>query len=75
MTDGLAISVIGAKKAYKARVGGPKTVAEQIRRCHDECGAGVIDLAFQVPGSGEPRRLMDALELFGTKVLPLIRDI
>ena len=31
--------------------------------------------AFQTPGSDDPSRLTDALELFGRKVLPRIRDI
>jgi len=30
-------------------VGGPDTVVEQIRRCRDEAGAGVVDLMFQIP--------------------------
>jgi alkanesulfonate monooxygenase SsuD/methylene tetrahydromethanopterin reductase-like flavin-dependent oxidoreductase (luciferase family) len=55
--------------------GSPDTVVAQIRRCHEEVGAGVIDLMFQTPGSGDLSLLMDALELFGKKVLPHIRDI
>jgi alkanesulfonate monooxygenase SsuD/methylene tetrahydromethanopterin reductase-like flavin-dependent oxidoreductase (luciferase family) len=56
-------------------VGGPDTVVEQIRRCRDEVGAGVIDLMFQIPGSSDLSFLMRSLELFGKKVLPRIRDI
>jgi alkanesulfonate monooxygenase SsuD/methylene tetrahydromethanopterin reductase-like flavin-dependent oxidoreductase (luciferase family) len=56
-------------------VGGPDSIVEQIRRCREETGAGVVDLGFQVPGAGEPAQLMRALELFGTKVLPRIRAI
>jgi alkanesulfonate monooxygenase SsuD/methylene tetrahydromethanopterin reductase-like flavin-dependent oxidoreductase (luciferase family) len=56
-------------------LGGPDTVIEQIKRCRDEVGAGVIDLMFQIPGSGGLDFLMRSLELFGTKVLPRIRDI
>jgi alkanesulfonate monooxygenase SsuD/methylene tetrahydromethanopterin reductase-like flavin-dependent oxidoreductase (luciferase family) len=56
-------------------IGSPDTVVEQVRRCRDEIGAGVIDLSFQPPGTGEPESLMRALELFGKKVLPRIRDV
>ena len=38
-------------------------------------GAGVVDLSFQTPGSEGPDELMEALELFGKKVLPSIREI
>jgi hypothetical protein len=34
-----------------------------------------VDLSFQIPGSEDPDELMEALELFGEKVLPHIRDI
>jgi hypothetical protein len=37
------------------------------------CGGG--DLSFQTPGSEHPDELIEALELFGKKVLPHIRDI
>jgi len=56
-------------------VGGPETVVEQIRRCRDLTGAGVVDLGFNTPGSSDPNALIAALELFGRKVLPRIRDI
>lgn len=56
-------------------IGGPDTVVEQVRRCRDEVGAGVLDLSLQPPGWGDPELLMRSLELFGTKVLPRIRDI
>ena len=55
--------------------GGPETVVEQIRRCREATGAGIIDLGFQTPGSADPDLLLDALDLFGRKVLPRIRDI
>ena len=48
---------------------------EQIRRCREVIGAGVLDLSLTDPGSGDLDALMDALELFGSKVLPRIRDI
>ncbi len=55
--------------------GGPETVVEQIRRCREATGAGIIDLGFQTPGSADPDLLLVALDLFGRKVLPRIRDI
>ena len=55
--------------------GGPDTVVEQIKRCRAEAGAGVLDLMFQIPASGNLSFLMRSLELFGKKVLPHIRDV
>ena len=55
--------------------GSPDTVVEQIKRCRDEVGVGVLDLAFQNPGAADTGRLMDSLELFGDQVLPRIRDV
>lgn len=56
-------------------VGSPDTVVEQVRRCREVVGAGVLDLSLHPPGSGDLDSLMRALELFGKKVLPRIRDI
>jgi len=56
-------------------VGGPDTVVEQVRRCRDEVGAGVLDLSLHPPGSSDLDPLMRALDLFGAKVLPRIRDV
>ena len=56
-------------------IGGPDTVVEQVRRCREEVGAGVLDLSLQPPGSGDPDALLRALELFGKTVLPRIREI
>jgi alkanesulfonate monooxygenase SsuD/methylene tetrahydromethanopterin reductase-like flavin-dependent oxidoreductase (luciferase family) len=56
-------------------IGGPDTIVEQVRRCRDEVGAGVLDLSLVPPGWGDPDLLLRTLELFGTKVLPRIRDI
>jgi alkanesulfonate monooxygenase SsuD/methylene tetrahydromethanopterin reductase-like flavin-dependent oxidoreductase (luciferase family) len=56
-------------------VGSPDTVVEQVKRCRDVVGAGVLDLSLHPPGSGDLDALMRALELFGKKVLPRIRDI
>jgi hypothetical protein len=38
-------------------------------------GAGVVDLSLQDPGIGDVDGMMRALELFGKKVLPRIREI
>ena len=56
-------------------VGGPDTVVEQVRRCREEMGAGVLDLAFQNPGAADLTDLMHSLELFGKQVLPRIREV
>ena len=56
-------------------VGGPDTVVEQVRRCREVVGAGVLDLSLHPPGSGDVDALMRSLDLFGTKVLPRIREI
>jgi alkanesulfonate monooxygenase SsuD/methylene tetrahydromethanopterin reductase-like flavin-dependent oxidoreductase (luciferase family) len=56
-------------------IGSPDTVVEQVRRCRDLVGAGVLDLSLHPPGSRDREPLMRALELFGKKVLPRIRDI
>ena len=55
--------------------GGPDRVVEQIRRCRDTVGAGVLDLSLQDPGTGDTGAMLGALELFGKQVLPRIRDI
>src|SRR5262249_1608832 len=39
-------------------IGSPDTVVEQVRRCRDEIGAGVLDLSLHPPGSGDPDALM-----------------
>ena len=55
--------------------GGPDEIVAQLKQCHEQIGAGVVDLSFQTPGSEDPGELMEALELFGKKVLPHIRDV
>lgn len=52
--------------------GGPETVLAQIARIRNEIGAGILDLTF-VPGGGRDRTLR-SIELFGTQVLPRLRD-
>ena len=56
-------------------VGGPDTIVAQLNRCREEMGAGVVDLMFHSPGTGEPDFLPGALELFGKKVLPHLAAI
>ena len=56
-------------------IGSPDTVVDQVRRCRDEIGAGVLDLSLVPPGSSDTDLLMRSLDLFGTKVLPRIRDL
>ena len=55
--------------------GGPDEIVGQLKEARAEIGCGVVDLSFQTPGSEDPDALMEALELFGEKVLPHIRDI
>jgi hypothetical protein len=46
-----------------------------LKEARAQIGCGVIDLSFQTPGSEDPDALMEALELFGKKVLSHIRGI
>ena len=55
--------------------GGPDEIVAQLKQCREQIGAGIVDLFFQTPGSEGPDALMEALELFGKKVLPQIRDV
>ena len=55
--------------------GGPDEIVAQVQEARGQIGCGVVDLSFQTPGSEDPDALMEALELFGEKVLPHIRDI
>ena len=56
-------------------IGGPDTVVAQIRACREQTGAGIIDLGFNTPGTNDPNALLKALEMFGTQVLPRIREL
>lgn len=56
-------------------IGSPDTVVEQVRRCREAIGAGVIDLSLHPPGAADLAPLTRALDLFGSKVLPRIREI
>ena len=55
--------------------GGPDQIVEQIRRCREVVGAGVLDISLTDPGTGGLDAMMDALALFGRTVLPRVRDI
>jgi len=55
--------------------GGPDTVIDQIRECREVVGAGVLDLSMTSPGSTDLGALMEALDLFGSKVLPHVKDL
>ena len=52
--------------------GSPDTVLAQARRIRDEVGAGILEVAFTPLGR---ERTLRAIELFGTAVLPRLRDI
>jgi alkanesulfonate monooxygenase SsuD/methylene tetrahydromethanopterin reductase-like flavin-dependent oxidoreductase (luciferase family) len=55
-------------------IGSPATVIEQVKRCREEAGVGVLDLFFQTPHpSGEA--VSDKLTMFGEQVLPGIREV
>jgi alkanesulfonate monooxygenase SsuD/methylene tetrahydromethanopterin reductase-like flavin-dependent oxidoreductase (luciferase family) len=55
-------------------IGSPATVIEQIERCREEAGVGVLDLFFQTRDA-DPASLMDTLTAFGEEVLPRIRGV
>lgn len=52
--------------------GGPDAVVAQIQHIHDELGAGVLDLVF---AGGTPEKSLRAMELFGERALPRIREM
>ena len=53
-------------------VGGPDTVLEQVRRIHDELGAGFLDLAI---GAQLVARTLHSVELLDAKALPRMREL
>lgn len=55
-------------------LGSPETVAAQIRQFRDQAGIGIVDLLFQGGRLPMPN-VRRSVELFGTRVLPLIRDL
>ena len=54
-------------------VGGPDTVAKQLKEFHDRCGVGVVDLLFQQT-MVDHRGVMKEIELFGKGVIPQIKE-
>ena len=72
---GQARAPLGTGALPTTFIGSPDTVVEQVRRAREVIGAGVLDLSLHPPGSRELEPLRQALELFGSKVLPRIRDI
>ena len=55
-------------------IGCPATVVDQIKRCREEAGVGVLDLFFQT-ADATSEVVIDKLTMFGEEVLPRIRDI
>jgi alkanesulfonate monooxygenase SsuD/methylene tetrahydromethanopterin reductase-like flavin-dependent oxidoreductase (luciferase family) len=53
--------------------GSPETVLTQITRLRDELGTGILDLNFNAVGGRDAT--LRAIELFGTKVLPRMREL
>ena len=53
-------------------LGGPDTVAKQIKEFHDRCGVGVIDMPFQ-QNKVNHKAVLEEIELFGREVIPQIR--
>jgi alkanesulfonate monooxygenase SsuD/methylene tetrahydromethanopterin reductase-like flavin-dependent oxidoreductase (luciferase family) len=51
--------------------GSPDTVLAQARRIRDELGAGILELVFSPVGR---ERTLRSIELFGTRVLPRLRE-
>jgi hypothetical protein len=55
-------------------VGSPDTVARKIARTVRELGVGRFDLVYTAGTQPMSARLR-AVELYGTKVIPMVRDI
>jgi alkanesulfonate monooxygenase SsuD/methylene tetrahydromethanopterin reductase-like flavin-dependent oxidoreductase (luciferase family) len=51
--------------------GSPDSILQQAQRIHEHTGAGVFDLIF----GGSHDHALRSIELFGTKVLPRLREI
>jgi alkanesulfonate monooxygenase SsuD/methylene tetrahydromethanopterin reductase-like flavin-dependent oxidoreductase (luciferase family) len=77
--DGVAVGIQGPRPAGQSGrglltlVGGPDTIAKQLKAFHDRCGVGVVDLGFQQTGT-EHREVMQEIALFGREVLPRIKE-
>jgi alkanesulfonate monooxygenase SsuD/methylene tetrahydromethanopterin reductase-like flavin-dependent oxidoreductase (luciferase family) len=55
-------------------IGSPETVARKIARAAGALGVGRFDLIYTA-GAQPVSARMRAVELFGSKVLPMVRDI
>lgn len=58
--------------------GSPETVLEQVRSIREEVGAGILEVIFQPGSPYQPmvrEKTLKAIELFGTKVLPRMREL
>ena len=53
--------------------GTPDTVIEQMRHIHDELGAGVLSLNFEI--SNSPEQIRATMRRFASDVLPRMHDI
>ena len=53
-------------------VGSPDTVLSQMKRIHDEVGVGVFEVIFAAPDHGKTLR---AIETFGTRVIPRLKEM
>ncbi len=53
-------------------IGSPDSVFAQIKNIHDELGAGIIDMPAAIQNGEGTRR---SIELFGSKVLPRMREL
>jgi alkanesulfonate monooxygenase SsuD/methylene tetrahydromethanopterin reductase-like flavin-dependent oxidoreductase (luciferase family) len=53
-------------------IGSPDTVLGQAERLGRELGVGIVELAFIAPS---PELVRSSLELFGTRVLPRMREL
>jgi alkanesulfonate monooxygenase SsuD/methylene tetrahydromethanopterin reductase-like flavin-dependent oxidoreductase (luciferase family) len=54
--------------------GSPDSVVRQLKDMQAATGIGVLDLVFQGPALPY-EKMLRSLELFGTKVIPQIRDL
>ena len=72
LAGGVQGDVAGAARGLNF-MGGPDTVAKQLKAFHDRCGVGVVDLFFQQP-SVSHKEVMQEIELFGREVLPQMQE-
>ena len=72
LAGGVQGDVAGAARGLSF-MGGPDSVAKQLKAFHEQCGVGVVDLFFQQP-SVDHREVMKEIALFGREVLPQIQE-